>query len=745
MSVSPRPDDPLAVLGPTGSGSVPRAALVDQLIDAHQTVAVLSGPAGAGKTTLVEQWVGVDPRPHQLLRLATHLDDPAVLADAVVAVLGALGPSERAARALVTAQEPTFSSVVLPGLARLAASRDTPYVLVLDDVHLVQDPDCIRIVRTLAYAVPPGSVLALLSRQSTPRWLARLRAADRLLELSTQDLAFDQDELATLLRSLAVSLPEEAQESLLRRTEGWAVALYLEALALRRVGPGSVRARPSTAGDVAFARDYIEDEILDPLPAPSRDFLVRTSILAEISPGACDAVLGRTDSAVVLDALCRSTPLVAAVGSQQSAYRYHHLLHETARNVLASTVDASSIAELHRRAAAWFRREGDTEATVRHASLGGDYNAAADVIWPQVVVSVTRGQPDQLARWLDDLPEHEVQAHPLLSQASAWSAMQLADHDAMRRWILRSESHAGSGWRDRVSSDPYAASLATLEAIVGHVGLHEIAALCTDALDGLRRDDPFRAAAAFVGSVALTLMRDPSGRPMLLEAYDLARALDVPLIEADALSWRGLMSIMAGDVGEGTRLISQAIALVEEHDLVRLVTSAHPITAQALAHALRQEPELAKTALATARRLTLAATAIAPWFHVCGRLVQAQAALYIGEGAMARMLLSEARAGLTSDLADSLAMELMESTEELLASAAMHASSLTPLTPAEMRVLQFLPSHLTFRQIGEHLFLSSTTVKTHALSAYRKLGVSSRDEAVSRAQSLGLVESPMHP
>ncbi|MFZ2017041.1 MAG: LuxR C-terminal-related transcriptional regulator [Nocardioides sp.] len=744
MTISPRADDPLVALGSTGSPSVPRSALVERLRHARQTVVVLSGPAGAGKTTLVEQWVALDARPHQLLRLATHLDDPAVLADVVVGLMSALGPSERSARAVVTGLEPTFSSVVLPGLARMAATRVTPYVLVLDDLHLVRDPDCIRIVRTLAEAAPPGSALALLSRESTPRWLARLRAEDRLLEITTHDLAFDTVELAALLTSLDVSLSVGAQESLLRRTEGWAVALYLEALALRRSGPGSLRTAPSTAGDLAFARDYIEDEILAPLTPSSRDFLVRTSLLDEISPGACDAVLGRTDSAVVLDGLCRATRLVTAVDSQLTAYRYHHLLHETARTALTSTVDASTIAEMHARAAAWLHRQGDIDATVRHASLAGDVEATADVIWPQVVVSVTRGHPDRLARWLDDLPESDVKANPLLSQAAAWSSMQLADLDAMRRWILCSEVHAGRGWRDRVKTEPYAATLATLEAIVGHVELHEMAALCADALDGLRRDDPFRAPAAFVCGVALTLLRDPGARPMLLEAYDLARALDVPLIEADTLSWQGLMSIMAGDVSEGTGLISRAIALIEQHDLVRLVTSAHPITAQAFAHALRQEPELARTALATSRRLTVAGSGIAPWFHVCGRLVQAQTALFLGEAALARMLLSEARAALTPDLAESLAMDLLESTEELLAATASQASSLAPLTPAEMRVLAFLPSHLTFRQIGEHLFLSATTVKTHALSIYRKLGVSSRNDAVSRAQSLGLVESPMH-
>ncbi len=208
---------------------------------------------------------------------------------------------------------------------------------------------------------------------------------------------------------------------------------------------------------------------------------------------------------------------------------------------------------------------------------------------------------------------------------------------------------------------------------------------------------------------------------MMLEAYDLARALDVPLIEADALSWRGLMSILAGDVAEGTGLISQATALIEEHELFRLVTSAHPITAQALAHALRQETELART--------TWPPPGASPWPQRDRALVPRLWPARPGadralprRGAPGRMLISEARAGMTPELAGSLAMDILESTEELLADAATQASSLAPLTPAEMRVLQFLPSHLTFRQIGEHLFLSATTVKTHALADLPQAG-----------------------
>ncbi len=174
------------------------------------------------------------------------------------------------------------------------------------------------------------------------------------------------------------------------------------------------------------------------------------------------------------------------------------------------------------------------------------------------------------------------------------------------------------------------------------------------------------------------------------------------------------------------------------------MTSANSFTAQALADSVRPDRDRATLALATARRLTVAANGIAPWFQVCGRLVQARAALNLGDsGALARLLLSEARAQMTPDLAGSAAQDMLEAAEAALQVTINQGGSVAAITAAEMRVLQFLPSHLTLPQIGERVFLSGNTVKTHALSIYRKLGATSRDEAVTRARLLGLVEAPM--
>jgi LuxR family maltose regulon positive regulatory protein len=282
-----------------------------------------------------------------------------------------------------------------------------------------------------------------------------------------------------------------------------------------------------------------------------------------------------------------------------------------------------------------------------------------------------------------------------------------------------------------------------LYALVAPGSLAGMAELAGAALLGLPRDSAFRPAAAFLCGVALSLTRDLDGaRASLTQAMQLSRALGIPVSEADALAWLGVIEITEGNRAEGSRLVMRAAALGRQHHLDRLATGAHALTAEALVLALHHDRSAAEQALAAARRLLSVIGGIAPWFAVCGRILQARTAILLGDGATARLLLAEARALMTPDLRASRAQDMLEETEATLRSLAVDGVSAEALTTAELRVLQFLPSHLTFRQIGEHLFLSQNTVKTHALSIYRKLGVSSRDESVVRARSLGLVDSP---
>jgi LuxR family transcriptional regulator, maltose regulon positive regulatory protein len=742
-----RPDEGLGTghswPGSAGEEWVERARLLLDLELTSAPVIMVTAAGGAGKSTLADQWLRDSNRVTATLRLSPHLDDPAALATALLSVLDRQGPTAAGVRATTTATEPAFSTVLLPTVQQLVSSAPDPFAIVIDDLQFIRDPACHRLLACACDAVPSGSQLMLLSRDTTPSWLARARAQGRLAEFGPSALAFDVEEAALLFDGRGLAVPADQRQRILEHTEGWAVGLYLSALAIRDghvAGDGAPESVPS--GSDRFIADYLSSQILDDTDPDARDFLLRTSILDELTGPLCDALLDRDDSSAMLPALHAANQLVIALDDVGERFRYHHLLGEALRTGLVRH-DRGSVADLHRRAARWFDAAGDPDSAIRHAKAAADLRLTGELVLSSIGQCIGTGHPDLLRQRLSGLTDRQLAADPTLALAAAWLALMTGDVDSLGAWLATVEAITGPDWRAGASGDPLAAALAMIHALAAPGSLAEMADLSSAALLGLPRDSAFRPAAAFLHGVALTLTRDlAGGRASLQQAVQLARAIEIPVSEADSLSWLGVIEIVEGNRTAGSRLIMRAAALGREHHLDRLSTGAHSLTAEAFALALQHDLTAAARTLATARRQTVALGYIAPWFAVCGRILQARTAILLGDGATARLLLAEARALMTPDLLDCLAADLLAETETALRGLAVDGVSADALTTAELRVLQFLPSHLTFRQIGERLFLSQNTVKTHALSIYRKLGVSSRDDSVVRARSLGLVDGP---
>ena len=704
---------------------------------------VVSAPAGSGKSVLARQWTGRGSRRHTTVQVAAYMDDPAILSEAVLDALETLGPAAPQTRARMTGKEPAFSSIVLPALTRLVGTRDAPFVLVIDDVHLLRSPGAHQVLEAVCEACPEGSTVVILTRSQPPDWLARVRATGRLTEVSVADLDFDLDETTQLLSAMGVTAQRADAAVIVDHTEGWAVGVYLTALGLRsgeRVGAGEARV---VRGSDRIVADYLRTQVLATLSDDHRQFLTRTSVLDELNGPVCDAVLQRTDSASVLAHLHRQIQLVIALDPEERRFRCHHLLREELAGAL-QTFESARIPGLQERASRWFDEHGDREAAIRHATASGSADLAAAMIWPAVPNCVASGRLDRLRTWLSGLTDAQIASNPWLSMAATWSALQQGDAPTMGRWARISEGHAGPNWREDASHDPYAATVAVLHGLVGSGGLDDTRDLCDRAMGGLAPDDSVRAAAAFNRGIAMALLRDlEGGQASLVEADTLAAALGVPVIEANAKSFLGLMALGAGERERGIRLISEAAEVTRRHHVDRLATGALSSTAQALVLALVGDTTAATSMLATARRLSGLAGAVAPWFAVTGRIIQARTAILLGDGATARLLLAEAEDHLTPDLEASVARDDLAKAKAALAQMSDKGGTAGVLTTTELRVLPFLPSYLTLQQIGEHLFISQSTVKTHVLSIYRKFGVNSRADAVARARELGLVESPI--
>lgn len=724
-------------------GEVERRRTLRILDDSTNRVVVISAPAGSGKSILARQWISRGTRAHAVLRLGRYMDDPALLSLQIIEVLESFGPQAPEARACATNLEPAFSTILLPALSRVVQTRSEPFVLVVEDVHLLESSDAHHVLQAVCEAIPHDSTIVLLTRTMTPDWMARIRSTGELLEISAYQMDFDFDEANLLLECMGVHLDKSEVAAIVEHTEGWAVGVYLTALSLRDdAAKGSNKVRIAKGSD-RFVADYLRTQVLRSLSEDQQRFLVRTSVLEELNGSLCDAVLERSDSAEVLAEIHTRVQLVIAIGPDREQFRCHQLLSE---ELLADlhVLEPASIAGLHERACHWFDSNGDIDSAIRHATASGNTNLASRMIWPQVAGCLASGRLGILHSWLGGLSERQISEDRWLCLAAAWASLQQGDGTAMGRWARHAERHAGTAWREIASSDSYAATLGVLHALVGQGGLDDTRDLCKRALSGLPPDDCFRASAAQQLGVALSLQRDlEGGRASLIEAELLGRSLGVPVVQANAKSWLGLLAIADGQHDDGMRVIAEASEVIRRHHLDRLATGALCLAAQAYVQALQGEKAAASMTFATARRLAEVAGEIAPWFAVSGRIIQARTAILLGDSPTARVLISEARRRMTVELRATTVAESLEQVESALAQMADLGGPAGALTPAELRIVQFLPSHLTLQQIGDRLFVSQSTVKTHVLSIYRKFGVGSRAEAVVQARALGLVEGPL--
>ena len=214
-------------------GSVRRSLLIDRLRRAGSgPIVSLVAPAGYGKTTLLSQWAERNGQAFAWVSVDEADNDPKVLFTYVAEALDAVEPIDGRVFDALASPASSVPGSVVPRLGSAFSSMTTPVVLVLDDVHVLQDWECRTALSMLADHVPEGSRLALAGRADPPLRTARLRTEGKLLEIGARELSLTRQEASSLLRNADLTLGEEELVALYQQTEGWATGLYLAALYL---------------------------------------------------------------------------------------------------------------------------------------------------------------------------------------------------------------------------------------------------------------------------------------------------------------------------------------------------------------------------------------------------------------------------------------------------------------------------------------------------------------------------------
>jgi LuxR family maltose regulon positive regulatory protein len=413
-------------------GFVPRPRLAEGLDHGlGQGLSLVCAPAGFGKTALLADWARRARRPVAWLSLDQGDNDPARFWRHVVAALGVVRPgvAEQVAPLLGPPAPPSFAGLVTALINQLAAQPDQgEVVLVLDDYHLIDAQSVHASVAFLLEHRPPGLQLVLTCRADPPLPLARLRGRGQLAELRADDLRFTAEEAGALLRQGVVpdlALPDAAVAALAERTEGWAVGLQLAALSLR--GRSDVTGFvASFSGSYRYVLDYLTEEVLEGQPEPVRTFLLETSVLERLSGALCDAVTGRADSQVMLEAIERANLFLMPLDEVRGWWRYHHLFADLLRARLQQE-QPERVQELHRAAAAWSEAHGLADDAVPHALAADDATWAAWLVERHADALLLRNEGATLQRWLAALPAELLGSRPRLLLAQANLALDGGD------------------------------------------------------------------------------------------------------------------------------------------------------------------------------------------------------------------------------------------------------------------------------------------------------------------------------
>lgn len=692
-------------------GLVCRAELLGRLDDARAYPLVLvTAPAGYGKTTLLAQWHERGGRPFAWLTLDEADGDPAVLALSIAAAFEFAG--------------------VDPG--RPARG----FVLVLDDAHVLA-PDALgETILGALDRLPRGAQLAVAARSEPELPLGRMRGHRLVFEVGPEDLSMSPVEGASLLRKAGVELEFTAAQDLVRRTEGWPVALELAAVALAS-RPDPADGPAPLVGDDHLFSEYFRTEILAPLPRATVRFLSRCSILDELSGPLCDAVLERGRSASVLERLARADVPIRPEDPSHERFRLHGLFREMLQTELRRA-EPELVPVLHVRASEWHERAGDLDRAIAHARAAGDLDRTGALLWANAHHYVERGRNDAVQRWLGGITPQRAAGSAPLSLAAAHSRLALGDIAHAEQWAraaaasLAGDSAGGEGSQR--------AGVLMIEAWAARSGVTRMRAAAVRAQELLSDDSPWRASCCLLRGTAALLAGDEAEAGRRLDEGAARGVSEAPDAAALCLAQLAVIAVDHGDRELAGDLARRALDVVSAHDL-----DGYPIMALAYAVAAAAavgEGRIDEAKAAAARCLALAGTVddFAPWYGAETRILLARGALALGDVVAAREQLADA-SRLARRTHGIVVFEhwFDDAWNEFDKRAETGMAGVASLTTAELRVLRFLPTHYAFPEIAERLHVSSNTVKTHVHAVYRKLDASSRSEAVVNATRAGLL------
>ena len=412
---------------------VRRPGLIQHLENGYQAgkhVTLVSAPAGFGKTTIIREWItATEPgKPYGWVSLDDGDNDPIrfliYLVTALQKVDGEIGRSVLAL--LQSPQIPALTDLV-EGLINEISIASKPFLIVLDDYHLIKTTEVHSLVQLILKRQPDRLHLVIITREDPPLPLPRMRVQGQLTEIRERDLRFSLTEAQVfLVEAMGLALSSEDVGKLEERTEGWAAGMQLAALALEDYPNEEERQAfiEAFTGSNRLIVDYLISEVLQRQDETTRKFLLNTSILERFCAELCDQVVfadGETGSSqLILENLEQGNMFLVPLDNTRHWYRYHHLFSEMLFHSLRRS-SPDQIPVLHRKASDWFEANGLIPETMKHALASKDWDYFNVLLNRYALPMIFQGYGSLVIEWCREIPKTYLEKAPDISIYYAWA------------------------------------------------------------------------------------------------------------------------------------------------------------------------------------------------------------------------------------------------------------------------------------------------------------------------------------
>ena len=399
-----------------------RLSLPTALLNGPCRVVSVVAPAGYGKSTLLADWFAHSPTQQCWLNLDESDNESTRLLHLLIGALQTT-VTKLGSNALAQLDERTLINPmsVLESLVSDLQQLDAPLLLFIDDLHVLHDPQCLRIFEWLLQYAPAQLRLIIGSRQAPPVALANLRLRGQLLELNQTQLALTAVEAESLCAErLSSPLSAQSLNRLMEKTEGWPAAIELLLLALQDT-PEPDSMLDDFWGSERAIVDYLGEVVFGRLNPTQRELLYLFAQFDQFCAAMLCQACGDESAGELLVELNQRQLFLLAMDRHGTWFRFHHLVQDYLRSN-PPAAQAGHAARTLQAGASWLHAQGMMDEAIDCSIRARDWQQACIWLAASVEDSAQRqGTGSALLRWAKVIPRHWVDRYPLIRISVAFS------------------------------------------------------------------------------------------------------------------------------------------------------------------------------------------------------------------------------------------------------------------------------------------------------------------------------------